>query len=285
MLSPAMLVPTPTDRLRDMWVRTRRTAASWRGNYEPYLPLTVSAPRLRAEIARFFDLPPETVRAWWDAYRALSVAQRYAAVMGERKTLCFEEAFVLFALMRLGRPPTVVEIGTQYGRSTRRLIDMRRHLGLGTRIVCFDIEDAVRFFDPGEAELVVRDITGDVAQSVLGAYPPGFIYLDAHPHALLQDVVRATLADGRWCLAIHDCAKGLCNPRMTQPNDDPHVTSLGGVWERHVLADIFGVNDPLSERLDDLETATHRLRIFGTPHGLALIVPRGWRPSPDADAG
>ncbi|MCE7938082.1 hypothetical protein DCC79_08940 [bacterium] len=282
--STLMYTPSTAGRVVDLWTRARRAVAMRLGRYEPYLPQVIDDGRLRSDLGRYLGLPAATIAAWWDEYAALSRAQGYAARMGERKTLCFEEAFILFALMRRYRPPTVVEIGTQYGRSTRRIIDMRRHLGLASRVVCFDVVDQVRFFEPSEAELVLRDVTDDVAATVLHAYPAGLIYLDAHPYALLQDVVRAVLADGRWALAIHDCAAGLCNPRMTLPRDEPEVTSRSGVWERHVLADIFGVPDPLSARLDDLETASHRLRVFGTPHGLAVILPRQLAPAPDPAA-
>lgn len=275
-----MYTPSAAGRVWDLWVRARRATAMRLGRYEPYLPQVIDDRRLRSDVARHLGLPEATVDAWWDEYAALSRSLGYAARMGERKTLCFEEAFIVFALMRQYRPPTVVEIGTQYGRSTRRIIDMKRHLGLDARIVCFDVVDQVRFFDRAEAELVLRDVTDDVAATVLDAYPSGLIYLDAHPYALLQDVIRAVLADGRWALAIHDCAAGLCNPRMTIGRDVQDVTSKSGVWERHVLADIFGVADPLAARLDDLETPTHRLRVFGTPHGLAVILPRALQPSP-----
>jgi hypothetical protein len=64
---------------------------------------------------------------------------------------------------------------------------------------------------------------------------------------------------------------------MTLDRADSNVTSLTGVWERYVLAETFGIADPLDPALDDLETPSHRLRVFGTPHGLALIVPGGRR--------
>ena len=73
-------------------------------------------------------------------------------------------------------------------------------------------------------------------------------------------------------LAIHDCTAGLCNPRMTLAKDDPNVTSATGTWERHVLAQRFGIGDPLSPALDRATTPTHRLTIFDTPHGLGVVL-------------
>jgi hypothetical protein len=61
---------------------------------------------------------------------------------------------------------------------------------------------------------------------------------------------------------------------MELAKDDLKVSSLTGIWERHVLAEAFGLADPLSQQLDNLETDTHRLRIFSTPHGLGVITPK-----------
>src|SRR5262249_54050436 len=123
--------------------------------------------------------------------------------------------------------------------------------------------------------LVRRNLAGCFRKEVLGAFEPGLLYVDVHGYGLLREVLTETLAGpGTWALALHDCGRGLCNPQMTLARDDPNVTSLTGVWERHVLAEVFGVDDPLDTRLDRLETSTHRVQIFDTPHGLAVILPR-----------
>jgi hypothetical protein len=61
---------------------------------------------------------------------------------------------------------------------------------------------------------------------------------------------------------------------MALPKDDLQVPISTGFWERHVLTEVFGIDEPLSDHLDWLETATHWLRIFNTPHGLAVLVPK-----------
>ena len=43
---------------------------------------------------------------------------------------------------------------------------------------------------------------------------------------------------------------GFATPDATLARDNPDVTSATGVWERHILAEVFGVDDPRSERLD-----------------------------------
>lgn len=249
-----------------------RTAAS---DYRPFIPDRVDEGRLVEEAGRFFRLGRAEVEERLRSYRRFHEAKDYARTLGEYKTLCFEEAFLLSLALAAERPRTIVEIGTQHGKSTRRLIDLKNLLGLDGKIVCLDVADVVRHFAPAEAELMVENVTGRFAERVLRTYAPGLLFLDVHAYPLLREALVETLADpGRWLVALHDCGRGLCNPRMTLAKDDPNVSSSTGVWERHVLAEVFGVADPLSERLDDLETATRRLRIFSTPHGLAVILPQ-----------
>jgi len=243
--------------------------------YRPHIP-SVDQDLLISQVSNYFRISSAQADSYYDEYRVLHNRKDYARVLGERKTLCFEEAFIISVILRLVRPANVVEIGTQYGKSTRRIIDIKNALNLNSQVTCFDIEDQVRFFESQEAQLILKDVTHTFQHDVLETCAPEVIFLDAHPYYLLRNVISGVLdaPKGGCILVIHDCAKGLCNPSMRQSKDDPNVTSTLGVWERHVLAEIFGIANPLSEQLDDIETVTHRLKIFGTPHGLAVIMPK-----------
>jgi len=243
--------------------------------YAPIIREKVDSAALVAGAASLFGRERSDVATLCRRYRVLHEEKGYARTLGELKTLCFEEAFLLCVAMETLRPRSAVEIGTQYGKSTRRILDMIAWLGVDCRLACFDTVDQVRFFRPAEAELVLTDVTGRFREQVLQARRPQLIFLDAHPYPLLKEVITATMAANDCVLAIHDCGPGLCNPRMTLPRSNPNVTSSTGVWERHVLAEIHDVDDPLSRKLDDLATPTYHLRIFETPHGLAFLVPRG----------
>src|SRR5262249_34857453 len=154
--------------------------------------------------------------------------------------------FALYALLSERRPESLVEVGTQHGKSARRLLDMRDSLGLSAPLTCFDVVDALESVRRDEVELVIGDVTGRFHEAVLDVRPPGVAFLDVHTYPLLREAVAAVLADRRdWVLAIHDCGPGLCNPHMILAKDDPNITSATGVWERHVLAEAFGVADPL----------------------------------------
>lgn len=208
----------------------------------------------------------------WEQHETFVEEQRYSDEITNGKTLSFDESFFIYILMVLHRPRTIVEIGTQYGRSTRRIIDMSKALALNSRIVCYDIADEVVFFNKGhEAELRICDITPRFYQEVIDSLKPDIVFLDARPRPLIEAVVSGCLNSTNQCvLAIHDCARGICRQdTSSMPLTTP--TSITGIWERHVLAAAFAVTDPLSDQLDSCDKLGVRLRILNTRHGLAFL--------------
>lgn len=244
-------------------------------SYRPVIPTAVDHSRLLLDIAASLQEPVARIETLWAHYQGLMAAKRHVSELGQVGTLSSEEAFVIHCLCARFQPPELIEIGVHQGKSTRRILDSLAHLELKTRVTCFDIEDLVRYFSPDEATLLLHDVTESVEQDILDPYAPGIIYLDAHPWRLLKNVIAAVLRRQDWLLAIHDCSPILCNPRMTISRDQPDlITARTGHWERHVLAEVFGLGDPLDGRLNELETDTHQLRVFGTQHGLGVIAPK-----------
>jgi len=244
-------------------------------SYRPVIPTEVNHARLLGDIAALLQQPVERIETLWAEYQGLMAAKRHISRLDQVGTLSSEEAFVIHCLSALFQPPALIEIGTHQGKSTRRILDSIAFLQLQTAVTCFDIEDLVRYFDAAEATLVLRDVTDSVEQDILDRYAPGIIYLDAHPWHLLKNVIAAVLRREDWLLAIHDCSPILCNPKMTISRDQPSlITARTGHWERHVLAEVFGLDDPLDARLNELESDSHFLRIFGTQHGLGVILPK-----------
>lgn len=243
--------------------------------YVPFIPDAVDEGLILRELVDALDVDAHALAEMLDAYRGFHRVKGYEYKLGELKTLCFEEAFILHAIFSVYRPQVVVEIGAQHGKATRRMLDSLALLGLEARVVTFDVLDQVEYFQPREAELIVDDVSGHFRERVLDRFNPDVVFVDVHRYGLLEEIVRETdQQSGRPVVAIHDCGSGLCNPHMTISKDDPGVTSSTGTWERHVLAAHFGIGDPLSGELDDARSVSHRLRIFSTPHGLGLLIPQ-----------
>lgn len=244
-------------------------------SYRPVIPTEVDHARLLSDIAGLLQQPAKRIETLWTDYQGLMAAKRHVSELGQVGTLSSEEAFVIHCLCALFQPPDLIEIGTHQGKSTRRILDSLKHLQLQTSVTCYDIEDLVQYFSPDETTLLLQDVTDSVERDILDRYAPGIIYLDAHPWRLLKNVIAAVLRREDWLLAIHDCSPILCNPRMTISRDQPSlITARTGHWERHVLAEVFGLDDPLDPYLNELETDTHLLRVFGTQHGLGLVLPK-----------
>jgi glycosyltransferase involved in cell wall biosynthesis len=253
--------------------------------YSPRFIESVNHPQLIRDAAEFFGLEPSQVAKMFSAYREYSEHQAYARTLGEWKTLSTEEAFLSGMLLSLTRPATIVEIGTQQGKSTRRLVDLVSYLGIPTDVICYDPVDQLRYVTQGEVDFRAEDLTGRFRTEVLDRHGSGFIFLDTHGYPLLREVIEETLQHyGNWTLAIHDCGRGLCNPQMTIARDSSKVTSFTGTWERYVLAELFEVTDPLSEQLDRCTAQGHHLRIFETQQGLGVILPAAPGESPSDDS-
>ncbi len=127
------------------------------------------------QAAEFFTLKEEDVQIHYKEYKQLHIAKQYEAQLGERKTLCFEEAFLLYLAVLRNQPKHVVEIGTQYGKSTRRILDILQFTGLkSSQLTCFDIVDEVKYFSKVEAVLELHDVTTSFRDHVLLRLKPGF---------------------------------------------------------------------------------------------------------------
>jgi hypothetical protein len=235
---------------------------------------TVTRAQLIEEASQFFRVDAQRLELAYQEYAA--ICKKYGhAKLGELKTLNTDETFIIFLMLKFYRPTSFIEVGTLLGRSTRRFIDIKKELKLSFNIDCYDVVNKVKHFSPSEAKLILHDLTGNVTET-LEKYPkPGHIYLDAHPYYLTTEVIRYVLNNPGWTLVIHDSGKALCNPNMTISKDNPAaITSLSGHWERYCLAEVFNISGPFDPTLDNVETSTHKMRIFTTKHGICAVVPK-----------
>jgi hypothetical protein len=204
------------------------------GAYRPNLTAQIDQDLLVAQAVSYFSIPLHEVEEQYHLYRAFSIQNTYAQSLGDSRTLSFEEAFLIYLSAWRIRPAQTVEIGTQYGKSTRRIIDMLNLLSLNNQVTCFDILDEMRYVSHDEVVLVMHNVTKDFQDSVLRKIKPGLIYLDAHPYLLLKNVINNYLewSQTHPCvLAIHDCSPGLYNPRMwISKSRMDGISSRTGVW-------------------------------------------------------
>lgn len=238
--------------------------------YTPQLNETQDHDELLEEAQEFFGLSAEAIARHYSQAIDLCRRERHSQTLGERKTLSFEEAFLLQVVMDQIRPRRIVQIGVEDGRSTRRILDVKHLLGLNSSVECLDDS-------PDRLATLPKDVVSKVldADSLAncGLCSGDLVYSDIRSRKVLENLVTLQQSGLGFTLALHDCAVGICNPRMSF--DQPEVETISswtGVWERHVLAKAFGVADPRSSALDDLTWNDLRLKIFSTPHGLAIVT-------------
>ena len=222
-----------------------KAAALWgrlRG-FRGRLPQTIDQERVLAEAADFFCLHPDDVLAGFDGYSMLHDSKGYAATLGETKTLGFEEAFLLYLAASRVRPANVVEIGSQYGKSTRRILDLLEALGLKAHVTCFDIADELRYVDHDEVTLGAQGCdershskraAGSFTRVDLSGRP------SLRPAAQRDCRVPGVVTRQRGDPGRPRLQPALYNPHMRIAKDD--VAAIGtanGHWERYVLAEVF----------------------------------------------
>ncbi|MCI5217612.1 MAG: hypothetical protein D3914_00080 [Candidatus Electrothrix sp. LOE2] len=226
------------------------------------------------DLRSLLSISAKDMEVIWQNFDRFYQQQEYARKLGESKTLNCLESFVTYVMLASHRPASIIEIGTYYGKSTRRIIDMKKMLGLEAPVTCYDICNDVSFFKPEEAKLVLADITPDPTKFLSEHSAPQFIFFDARPYDLIKNVVLSCLNElPEAVMIMHDCSPSLCRREMETDRSDLDISSSTGVWERHVLAECFNVSDPISHKLNSIATSTHQLIIFDTEHGLALLVP------------
>ncbi len=253
--------------------KLRTRLQRWRTGYYGRLPAKIDHDVLITQASKYFGLPLLTVTNHFKDYLEFHEKHGYAQSLGERKTFSFEEAFLFYLLSYYLHPTRVVEIGVQYGRSTRRILDILDMLHLKSDVICFDIANELKFVKQNEVTLHIHDVTHDFTRTVLDELSPTLIYLDARPYPLLKNVISEFIEWSRTrpaALLIHDCSPYLFNPHMTVGREDyTAISSTTGVWERHALAEVFNTSN---DQIDDLITPYHHLQIFETPHGLAVVT-------------
>ena len=241
-----------------------------------HIPKCVNSQLILAQAADFFSMPIETVQASYQDYQSFYRSGNYRKTLGERNTLTYIESFLIYLAISTKKPQQVMEIGTSQGRSTRIINDILKAYNLYKPLVCFDIKDSLKFVLHNEVNLVITDITGHVTESALNVYQPDLIFLDAHPYHLLHSVISEFLEwskSQQSLLIIHDCSSFFYSTRMMISKEDIQaISNRTGVWERHVLSDIFKVPE---KSVDKLQTETHMLRVFPTTYGLALLFSKG----------
>jgi len=187
------------------------------------------------------------------------------------------EGFAAWALIKHTRPQIVVEIGTQHGVSARLWKEALNKYVPGHQLILIDLVDQRRHITDREARFIKGDGRAEFRRLV-ETVKVDMLFNDAHPYDLIRDTVSAGLRHGVRIFAFHDVGRGpLSRFRLSSAgvaeadrliDDGPDYLTYG-TWERHVMAETFGKELLVSDRL---ENETHRVQIYDSTFGLGAAI-------------
>jgi hypothetical protein len=194
---------------------------------------------------------------------------------GVAKSLDVAEGFAVWALVKHLRPPVVVELGVQYGVSSRLWKEALKRYVLAHELVLCDLEDKRRFISNDECTFLQADAR-TVLPDLFASGQVGILHNDAHPYDLIKWSVQMGLEHQVPVFTFHDVGRGPRGPfkrssyALSSNLKMQHNVNWSeyGHWERHVMAELF--DETILDR-DSVENSHYRLHLFDSLFGLGVV--------------
>ena len=154
----------------------------------------------------------ECARAW---SRLSGLQSQSKQTDGFAKSLDVAEGFVLWTLVKLVRPKIVVELGVQYGISSRLWKEALCAYVPEHKLVLCDLNDKRLFIDDSEAEFFQEDAR-QILPELFATGNVGILHNDAHPYDLIHWSISEALRHNVNTLTFHDIGKGNRGPFKPQ---------------------------------------------------------------------
>lgn len=195
---------------------------------------------------------------------------------GFAKSLDIAEGFVLWTLVKYLRPKIVVELGVQFGISSRLWKEALRAYVPEHELVLCDLNDRRLFISDNEAQFYHKDAR-EVFPALFASGEVGILHNDAHPYDLIHWSIDEALRHKVPVLTFHDVGNGKRGPTKIESyyiDRDEKMTNTEnwadyGTWERHVMAEVF--DERLLEQ-DFASSDTYNAGIFDSLFGLGIVM-------------
>jgi hypothetical protein len=222
-----------------------------------------------ASLAEKCGCKPQEIMSTAKCVRACMAAMKSA--FSCIKTMDFTEAVVYFSLLTATdrKDVRLLELGTQFGLSTRFTYEVLKMRGFNPIIRTYDVVTQEHLFDHSIIDYRCEDIADRCAE-VLDEFRPDAIFLDAHPwHLTYNMTVEARKRN--LLILMHDVSDELWTERLQQGSlplegyeTDPKIP-----WERKVLEELFGSEIHSHDHLVE----DYRISIINSSCGLAICQP------------
>jgi hypothetical protein len=198
---------------------------------------------------------------------------------GYAKSLDVAEGFAVWALVKHTRPKVIVELGVQYGVSSRLWKEALKAYVPNHELVLCDLEDKRHLINDDECTFLKTDAR-QVLPELFASGEVGILHNDAHPYDLIHWSVAEAMKHNVPVLTFHDVGRG---PRTSfkaassqlskeEKLDNTEYSAKYGHWERHVMAEVFD-ESILTE--DTVVTNSHRIQIFDSLFGFGVVIANG----------
>ena len=154
-----------------------------------------------------------------------------------------------------------MEMGVQYGCSTRVFLETAKWVGIDIELHSWDIIDSIkrRCVDKNQFHFHKEDITGK-EQKTIDIYKPDLIFFDAHPYYLTKTMMQICL-DKKIDFMSHDVALTMYESVRDRSNLFKDKTTYGA-WELRVMEELIG-KEVLTEEVvnkEDYDVCFHRCK-------------------------
>jgi len=235
------------------------------------------------ELAAFLERDPGWIAETAAEYRACYPAWKYLsglrsparATDGVAKSLDVAEGLAVWSLVKHLRPMVVVELGVQYGVSSRLWKEALKRYVPGHELILCDLEDRRRFIRDDECTFIRGDAC-ELLPAVMKSHTVDLLHNDAHPYRLIRWSVEEGLKNAVGTFTFHDVGRGPRVPfrvesaQMTFEEKLAHSEDISGCghWERHVMGELF------DERIlheDTADTDRCAVQIFDSLFGFGAV--------------
>lgn len=236
------------------------------------------------ELMRFLGCSPkwleETALEYRNCPRAWKLLSGFQSPSKESdgfaKSLDIAEGFVLWTLVKHLRPRVVVELGVQYGISSRLWKEALKAYVPQHELVLCDLNDRRLFISDSEARFYHKDAR-EVLPKLFASGDVGILHNDAHPYDLIHWSVAEALSHKVPGLTFHDVGNGKRGPTKIESHllstEEKIAQSENwaeyGTWERHVMAEVF---DEALLKQDFAKSAKYSAGIFDSLFGLGIVL-------------
>jgi len=188
-------------------------------------------------------------------------------VLALAKTLVKEECGAVYEYMAKKRPTRMMEMGVQFGCSSRVFLEIAKWLSIDLKLDSFDIQDRDRSdcVDRREFNLHIENIEGRELE-VIERLKPDVIYFDAHVYKMTRRMMEICV-EKKIDFMAHDVSIALYESVRDRTNGFKDKDTYAP-WELPVMEELLGKEVVDSDFIDRTD---YSIKFVRSKWGVAIL--------------